>query len=78
MLNLTVVGLFFICRLLFAFVHYNLAVGNATHPGSRGNRRRREASDHLTNGYSLAEDLSHLTRRKREGKREKDLDKSDM
>jgi len=53
-------------------------LGNATHPGSRGNRQRREVGDHLTNGYSLAEDLSHLTRKKREGKRGKDLDKSDM
>ena len=78
MLNLTVEGLFFICDCLFAFVHYNLAVGNATHPGSRGNRRRREVSDHLTIGYSLAEDLFLRTRRKREGKRGKDLDKSDM
>ena len=64
---------------LFVFFPCHLAAGNANHPGSQGNRRKREVGGHETNAYSLAEDPLHLAQGKREAEKvEKEVDKSGM
>ena len=69
----------------FAFVHCHVTVCNATNPVSQcvkkcpsSGREKREASDHMTDTYFLAEGPLHLARDKREEKRGKVFNESGM